>query len=587
MSDHWRIFLSFLIVIAFFLAMFDRILPKSVDTMYVNGVFYTLDEDGSVVDAMAIRRDRIAGVGTAPELQDRFKPKQIVDLQGRTVLPGFIDAHAHLMNLALLRTTINLFGVPSELEAAKVVQRRLAEVREGVWIRGRGWDQNLWSGKKFPSKSVLDRVAPNNPVYLERVDGHAAWVNARALELAGITREVQDPPGGRILRDEKGNPSGILIDNAMDLVSLVIPELSESEADEALDLAFKECVMYGITTVHDMGVKWNEIERYKRYADQGTMPIRVYAAVDGTDDSTWSESLGRGPLRGYGGHRLTVRAVKLYVDGALGSRGAALIEPYSDDPSNRGLTLASEDELRQKVRQALETGFQACVHAIGDRGNRIILDVYEAALKELPRKDHRFRVEHAQVLALEDIPRFQKLGVVPSMQPTHCTSDMYWAEARLGPRRIRGAYAWRFLRETGVVIPGGSDFPVEHPNPLYGIYAAMTRKDHRGRPHDADEVARTFQISDAGVVERSVFEDGWYGSQKLTREEAVRSFTSWSAWAAFEEDVKGSLEAGKLADFVVLSDDLMKIEPQEILRTEVEMTVVGGNIVYRKAKAPL
>ncbi len=580
MSDQWRIFLSFLIVIAFFFFMFDRMIPKSVDALYVNGTIYTMDRDNSVVDAIAVRGERIVDVGSENDLRTSFKPKRIIDLQGKPVFPGFIDSHAHLLSLGIARITVDLVGSVSEQEAVGRVKRRATNLPEEIWVRGRGWDQNDWPVKKFPDLRSLDRVSPRNPVYLTRIDGHAAWVNSRALELAGINRETEDPPGGRIIKDASGNPTGVLIDEAMKLVSGLLIELSEEETKEVLEIAVGECLSYGLTTIHDMGVTLEEIALYKNAIDKGAFPIRVYAAA--SSGETWKSVSQTGPLIGYGGNRLSVRAVKVYTDGALGSSGAALLEPYSDEPTNRGLTRTSEEDFLRTVQEALQKGFQVCTHAIGDRGNTITLDVYERALRENPRNDARLRVEHAQVLAPADIPRFKDLGVLPSMQPTHCTSDMYWAEARLGPSRIRGAYAWRSLRETGVMIPGGSDFPVEHANPLYGIYAFVTRQDHQGIPRNAEDVRRYFQLSAAGIADPASFDGGWYGSQKLTREEAVRSFTLWGAWAGFEEDLKGSLEADKLADFVVLSNDIMTISPQEILRTEVELTIIGGTIVYQR-----
>lgn len=586
MSDSFRIFFSFVIAIAFFLLLFNRLFPSPADTLYVNGVIYTLDEQNSVVEAMAVRGAKIVGLGSRPTLEEQFKPRSIVDLGGKPVLPGLIDAHAHVMSLGVARITVDLVGTGSEGEIAQRVRRRAENVEEGVWIRGRGWDQNDWPIKRFPAHEILDKAAPKNPVYLTRVDGHAAWVNQQALEIAGVTKETEDPPGGKILRHGKGNPSGVLIDRAMRLVLEILPALSDAEAAEALDLAVKECARYGLTTVHDMGVDEKDISLYKKFVDEGRMPIRIYAAIGGAGE-TWTLYMNSGPLSGYGDNRLNVRSIKLYIDGALGSRGAALIEPYSDDPMNRGLTVSSEEELRKAVGQALENGFQVCTHAIGDRGNNIVLNVYEDALKAHPVDDHRLRIEHAQVLASGDIPRFKQMGVVPSMQETHCTSDMYWAEARLGPSRVRGAYAWRSLRETGIIIAGGSDFPVEHPNPLYGIYAGITRQDHEGRPANVADVRKYFQLSTEGVTDASAFEGGWYSAQKLTREEAIRSFTSWAAWSGFEEDLKGSLEEGKLADFVVLSHDIMKVPAQEILRTVVEMTVVGGKVVHRQGQPNL
>lgn len=582
MNDQWRIFFSFLVVIAFFLVLFNRTLPQPADTLYVNGVIYTMDDENTVANAMAVRGDRIVGIGDEENLAARFEPRAVVDLGGKAVFPGFIDAHAHFMSLGVSRITLEFFGTVSAGDIARRVRDRVKQVEKGAWIRGRGWDQNDWVNKQFPTHEVLDRVAPDNPVYLIRVDGHVAWVNQAALDVAGVTRDTPDPYGGKIIHDSRGNPTGVLIDSAKALVSNLLPPLSAEEEREAMQRAIDECLRDGLTTVHDMGVDTTDIRLYKELIDAGEFPMRIYAAIGGAVGEPWDSYMNAGPVRGYGKNHLTIRALKLYVDGALGSRGAALIDPYTDDPGNRGLTRTSEADLQKAVDDALKHGFQVCTHAIGDRGNNIILNVYEKALQRYPRQDHRLRVEHAQVLAPSDIPRFKQLGVLPSMQETHCTSDMYWAEARLGPVRVRGAYAWRSLRETGVVIPGGSDFPVEDPNPLLGIYAGITRQDLQGIPRSAEDVRKYFVLSPAGMTDPSVFDGGWYADQKLSREEAVRSFTSWAAWAGFEENLKGSLEPGKLADFVVLSADIMKIPPNEIPRTTVVTTVVGGEHVYEK-----
>ncbi len=584
MSDNIRILLSFLVLGALFLVVYDRIIPQTADTLYVNATIYTMDGRNSVAEALAVRGGKIVAVGSLEEVRARVKARREEDLGGLTVFPGLIDAHAHVISLGIARITVDLVGAGSETEAAERVRARAREAGPGTWIRGRGWDQNDWPTRRFPHHSLLDRAAPNNPVYLIRIDGHAAWVNKAALDAAGITRETPDPPGGKIIRDASGDATGVLIDAAKSLVTSILPPPSLQEKEEALERTIQECLSYGITGVHDMGADMDELELYRKFADEGRLGIRIYASIGGTGE-TWDRFREIGPVVGYGNQRLTVRSLKLYVDGALGSRGAALIEPYADDPGNRGLTMIADEDLRKAVVQALDAGFQVCTHAIGDRGNNIVLNAYEQGLREYPRTDHRLRVEHAQILSPEDIPRFKKLGVVPSMQETHCTSDMYWAEARLGPDRIKGAYAWRSLRETGVVIPGGSDFPVEHPNPLFGIYAGVTRQDHAGIPRNAEDVRRMFQLSASGITDPSAFDDGWYAAQKLTREEALRSFTSWAAWAGFEEDIKGSLESGKLADFIVVSKDLMTIPAQEILRTEVMMTVVGGQEAFRKGPA--
>ena len=360
-----------------------------------------------------------------------------------------------------------------------------------------------------------------------------------------------------------------------------VPSYSKEEIQHSISLALQECLKFGLTSVHDMWVDEEDYSAYRELLESNRLPIRVYAAIGG-DGDLWKQFLLTGPFIDSHRHLLTVRAIKMYVDGALGSRGAALIEPYSDDPGNRGLTVNSFEAIRMVASEALEHGFQVCTHAIGDRGNNIVLNAYEQALQQNPSRsrDARLRIEHAQVLDPLDIPRFKKLGIIPSMQPTHCTSDMRWAEARLGPVRIRGAYAWRSLLDDGNIIPGGSDFPVESPNPLLGFYAAITRQDQNGLPRNAEDVVRSFQLSAEGIKDSSAFTGGWYAGQKMTREEALRAFTIWGAYAEFAEKEKGSIEKGKLADLVILSKDIMTIPPMEILSTNVVAAIVGGKVEY-------
>ncbi|MCX6135555.1 MAG: amidohydrolase [Ignavibacteriales bacterium] len=583
-------FILFFVCIALCTYLFLHTVPEPADVLYVNGRIYTMDGRMNVAEALATRGDRIVAIGSKHDLEGSVRAKQVIDLGGKTVLPGFIDAHAHLMSLGVSKITVDLVGASSEAVVAGLVVQRVQRTEQGQWVRGRGWDQNLWPTKRFPTHEVLDKISPNNPVYLARVDGHAAWINKKGLEIAGITKETPDPAGGKIERDKSGNPTGVFVDNAMSLVSKFLPPPSVKESEEAIKLAVGECLQFGIVCMDDMGVDAKDIEIYKGLIDKKEFPFRVYTAIEGLGE-TWDQYTkktesgpAKGRLSGYGDNRLWVRALKLYVDGALGSRGAALLEPYSDDPGNRGLTVTDEKSLRQAVDEALANGFQVCTHAIGDRANKIILAVYEAALKDHPVADHRLRVEHVQVLALEDIPRFKKLGIIPSMQPIHCTSDMYWAEARLGSARILGAYAWRSLLETGVIIPGGSDFPVESPNPILGIYAAVTRQDLAGKPKNSQDIRAFFELSSGGVRDTAAFENGWYASQKMTREESIRAYTSWASYAAFQEHLLGSLEKGKLADFVILSKDIMRIESHEIPTTVVEKTIVGGTVVYARAQ---
>jgi predicted amidohydrolase YtcJ len=552
--------LLLLVILVSYFVIFHR-RTQDVSMVLVNGVVWTVNEEQPKAQAIAVNDGKIVAVGLNEEIRKKFKSERVVDLKGRAVYPGFVDAHGHMEGLGALAMNLNLEGTKSVEEVQKLVAERAQSLKPGTWLRGRGWDQNRWASKSFPTHSKLDDVAKDVFVYLRRVDGHAAWVNKRVIELAGITKATPDPEGGKIVRDNTGNPTGVFIDNAIDLLDEVMPQPSEEERTEAIRKAVEECVRVGLTGMHDMGVDLQGIDIYKKLIAQKRFPFRVYAAIGGAG-KTWNQYLQRGPEVGTNEGRLTVRALKLYADGALGSRGAALIEPYADDPANRGLTLTSSDELKSAAMQALEKGFQVCVHAIGDRGNNIVLNVYADVLRSNPAKakDARFRIEHAQVLEPNDIERFHQLGVIPSMQPTHCTSDMYWAEDRLGAKRVQGAYAWRSLLNTGSIIPAGSDVPVESPNPLWGFYAAITRQDHQGWP-----------------------EGGWHPDQRMTREEALKAFTLWAAYAAFEENTRGTIEEGKLADFTILSDDIMEIEPKKILDAHVEMTIIGGEIVYTAA----
>ncbi len=534
--------------------------PREATMILANGKIYTLDAGMSVAQAVAIRAGRIVAVGSNDEIESKFKADTILDLHGWTVMPGLVDGHAHMLGEGGKLQTLDLDATASAEEVAESVRVRAGAAQAGSWIVGRGWDQNRWEGKAFPSHEILDQAAPDNPVVLRRVDGHAIWTNRRALELAGVSSATPDPEGGKIYRDAKGDPTGVFVDNAMDIIDKALPPLTDDEIAQRLRLVFRECVKYGLTEVCDMGVDLQTLNVYKKLIDEGRCPLRIYAAIGWPGDGL-DYYLKHGKETGFGNGLLTVRAIKLYIDGALGSRGAALIDQYSDDPGNRGLTVMSEADMDSVCALAVDHGFQVCTHAIGDRGNNIVLNAYERALRRLPAgsPSPRWRVEHAQVLQASDIPRLKALGILPSMQPTHATSDMPWAEARLGPERVKGAYAWRSVLRTGSVIIGGSDFPVESVNPLFGFYAAITRSDRNGYP-----------------------QDGWYPDQKMTRTEAARCFTSWAAYGAFQEQDKGSIEPGKWADLTVLSKDIMEIPPKEILTTEVELTMVGGNIVYER-----
>lgn len=526
--------------------------------IYTNGKVYTVDGAFSVAEALSVRDGRFLAVGTAKEvLEDKCAETQVHDLEGRTVLPGLIDSHAHLLSLGLKGMRLELEGIETPEEVAALVAKEAERLDDGEWILGRGWDQTLWPSREFPDRKLLDGAAPANPVFLKRVDGHAAWANSRTLEAASVGRDTPDPAGGKILRRKDGEPAGVLVDNAAEMVESVIPEPSRQERKRAIEMAVYKCLSTGLTMVHDAGIDAETLSIYRELIAQGEFPFRVYAMVM-WDAEGRDEMLGRGPVVAFE-DRLWLKAVKLFADGALGSRGAALLEPYSDDPANSGLLVMKEDELREAVHAVVEKGFQPGIHAIGDRGNRIVIDIYEEVLAKHSGEDLRLRVEHAQVLAPADIARIGKLGIVASMQPTHCTSDMRWAEKRLGPERAAGAYAWRKVMDSGALVASGSDFPVESHNPFFGLHAAVTRQDKEGFP-----------------------EGGWRSGERMTLEEALRSFTIAGAKASFTEKDLGSIEPGKHADFVVLADDVFSMPPEKIYATGVVMTVVGGVEVFSR-----
>lgn len=531
-----------------------------VDAVFFNGTIRTLTSETPVVGAIAVAGGLIASVGSNAEMRSLAGPHtSLYDLGGRTVLPGFIDAHAHFYGYAKNLSRIDLVGTGSLEEVLGLVSARVEDVPEGEWITGRGWDQNDWAESVYPDRHALDRAAPHHPVYVIRVCGHAAVANTEALRIAGISRETVDPPGGRILRDTDGEPNGVLIDEAKKLISDIIPSPTREEKKRLIKRAAHECCAAGLVGIHDMGVDAEMISLYRELLEGGELPLRLttYYIYDEPD---LDNLLAAGPTAGYIGDHLSVVGVKFYIDGSLGARSAALLADYSDDPGNDGILVIEPIDLGRRVAACHRSGFQIAVHAIGDRGNRLVLDIYEDVLTRHPAPDRRHRVEHAQIVSPEDLPRFAALGVIPSMQFTHCTSDMDWVEERLGGGRLAGAYAWRSLIETGCRIPGGSDFPVESINPLLGIYAAVTRQDLTGRP-----------------------EGGWMSAERLTIDEAIRAFTIDAAYAAHEEGRRGSLAPGKVADFVVLSEDLVTALPGDIPRIEVLATVIGGEIVYRSS----
>jgi predicted amidohydrolase YtcJ len=531
---------------------------SNADLLLLNAHVVTMNEKQPSAQAIAIRGGRILWVGNTEEAERLYpRPAHAMDLHGATVLPGIIDAHAHLINLGQSLVRLNLKDIPTEKEIIERVKQRAASTAPDEWILGWGWDEGKWASH-YATKETLSAATPNNPVFLVGLHTFAAWANQRALELADIDKNTKDPENGKIVRDEKTRePTGILLNSAQDLVARHIPPMTLAQTKRAMQLAASECVRNGLTSVDEARVTPLMVQAFHELVRDGQMPLRVYAMLDGADKDLVERWLKRGPEIDPH-HQLTVRAFKLFADGALGSRGAALLEPYSDAPQTQGIMTTPESEVYSLTRRALEAGFQVCTHAIGDAANRAVLNAYEQAEKEVPdAHDPRLRIEHAQVLAPEDIPRFAKLGVIASMQPTHCTSDMAWAEQRLGPERVKYAYAWRSVKDSGAHLPLSSDFPGETLNPFYGIYAAITRQDPQGNPPG-----------------------GWHPEQRLTREEALRGYTLEAAYGEFQENNKGSLEKGKLADLTVVSKDITKIPPAEILSVQVLKTFVGGKVVY-------
>lgn len=537
--------------------------PRPADLIVTNARIYTVDDTRPVVSALAVRDGRIAFAGSVREAMAlKGAATRIVDLQGRTVIPGMVDAHAHLLGLGESLRNVALFGAKSYDEVIARVVARAKDLKPGEWLEGRGWDQNQWGDTRFPTHDALSRAVPNNPVVLTRVDGHASLANAAAMRAAQVTTATKDPSGGKIERTATGEPTGVFIDNAKDLVGRAMPARTREVTRNAIRAAIAKSHRWGLVGLHDAGESRATIDLMEEMAKAGEIPFRLYVMVS-DDSAAVAHYLARGPQSGLYGEHLWIRSFKLYADGAMGSRGAALLEPYSDDATNRGLLLTAPAHIQDVATRALRAGFQVNTHAIGDRGNRLVLDAYDAALKAVPTADHRLRVEHAQTLHHDDIPRFAELGVIPSMQAVHQTSDMYWIGSRLGPTRTLGAYAWRSLLNTGVVIPNGSDFPVEEVNPLLSFHSAVARQDAKNWP--------------AG---------GWLPEQRMTREEALKSMTIWPAYAAFQESTMGSLSPGKLADFVVLDRDIMTVAERDIVDTAVLATYIGGKAVYERRILP-
>lgn len=492
-----------------------------------------------------------------PDLLNDYAAARRIDGQGRYLLPGLTDAHAHVLGLGFLAASLDLAGTTSLPAAVQRIADYAAANPHADWIEGRGWNQVIWPLREFPTAADIDAVVSDRPVWLRRIDGHAGWANSAALQLAGIDDETLDPIGGKIIRDKNGHATGVMIDRAMDLVDEHVPVPTKLEIRGAALEAVTTLLSLGITSVHDAGIDLDTVEVYTSLADDNALSMRIYAMLSNAGPNL--DAVAK-PMIAYGNDHLDVRAVKIYADGALGSRGAALLEPYSDDAENRGLTLVTSDELIGAIEKANRMGFQVGAHAIGDRGNRLVLDAFERVQAGLP-SPLRNRVEHAQIIALDDIPRFAALGVIASMQPTHATSDMNMAEDRIGAERIKGGYAWQQLLRSGAVIASGSDFPVELPNPFHGLYAAVSRQDRNGLPTG-----------------------GWYLDEAMSRAEALHSFTLAAAFAAHQEDRLGSLEPGKWADFILVDRDFFNIPTEQIDDIEVLETWVGGTRVYQRSR---
>ena len=536
---------------------------QTADIVFINGNVITVDERNPRAEAVAVEGDRILAVGSNQEIEAlRTAHTRVIDLEGKTLVPGLVDGHLHFAGLAADRgNALDLADAGSEAEAAELVRRLARRMEPGQWITGSGWHTGNWPGEAWPIKATLDDAAPNNPVFLGGMHSHASWANSLALEAAKLDAGKPDPPGGKLMRDDAtGELTGVLIEDAQRILRSIVPAAARESLKDRIRKSVRLSLSYGFTGAHDMGTNLPTVQAYKELINESDFPFRINAIPRVLNaGEILDQILAEGPLVGYGDHRLTVRGVKVSIDGALGARGAALMKPYSDEPGNIGVIRVPYDQLYYIVERFLTAGFNVAIHAIGDRGNRLALEAVEQALSIHPVADHRIRIEHAQIVQLEDLPRFAELDVLASMQWMHATLDMPWAEARVGPERIRGGYAWRTLLNSGARLVGGSDEGARRFSPFMGIHAAVTRQNASGLP-----------------------DTGWYPDQKLTRYEALKSYTLDAAYASFEEDVLGSLTPGKYADLVVLSKDIMTVPPSQILETEALLTMVGGEIVFAR-----
>lgn len=537
------------------------------DTIFINGKIYTVTEDRPIVQAVAVKDGKILAFGTNEEITSLKSSKtKTIKLDGKMMTPGLIDSHAHFMGVGHSKLNLNLSGLNSYEELVEKVKEKIQILAPGEWVLGRGWHQDKWDSITspivggFPTHKILSAISPDNPVFLRHASGHAGLANAKAMEIAGITSSTKSDDGGEVFMDEHGIPTGVFNETANNLVAKYIPKNDAGREQLAFEAAVRECLKNGVTSFHDAGVNMNTINLYKKNLSEGKLKVRIYAMLSGSDRELLDHYFTDGAEIGLGNDFLTVRSVKLYSDGALGSRGAWLLAPYSDMPGEVGHSTTPIEEIYMVCEEALSSGFQVCTHSIGDRANREVLDQYQKAFNasDCNSSDYRFRIEHAQHLHLDDIPRFSAMGVIPAMQAIHMSSDRPWAIDRLGKERIEdGAYVWQKLLKSGAVVINGTDAPVEPVNPIDCFYASVTRKTLKGLPSG-----------------------GYEPSQKMTRTQALKSYTLDAAFGAFEEDVKGSIEIGKHADFAIFNNDFMSVSEDQILTTKVVLTVVDGEIVF-------
>ena len=535
---------------------------EAADLAFINGSVYTANDRQPRAEAIAIKADRFVFVGSNDGARKFVGEKtRVIDLKGKPALPGLTDSHHHLSGVGFREMNLNLEGTTSLADFLAKVKARVDQTKPGDWVTGRGWIETFWQPPVFPTRADLDKVAPNNPVILNRADGHGSVANSAALKIAGITKDTPNPFGGEISKDANGEPNGMLLDAAQGLVSTHIPRTTPADAERAILLGVKRNIELGWTQVQDAGGSYPEVELFKKLYGEEKIKLRIYKAVHGPSRNS-AQLLSEGPIIGAFNHRFTLRTIKVVSDGALGSRGAALLAPYADKPETSGFLTVKQEKFAPMLLEALRKGVQVETHAIGDYANRFTLNEYEKAFAGVPQAqrkvaDPRWRVEHSQIVNPVDIPRFAKLGVIPSMQPSHAIGDLHFAPSRLGIQRLAGAYAWQSFIKSGAIVPGGSDAPVERGEPLIEFYAAVARKDQKGFTGP-----------------------GWHPEEAVTRDQALKMFTIWPAYAAFEEKLRGSIEVGKLADLTIFSADIMKLPEPEILKQRCVMTVINGEIVF-------